>query len=69
MSALENAVVVIELEERERVSVDRAAGRRLARALRLALDLETFEALLAGEQVPVDRLDSEWIERLGRRER
>ena len=36
-------------------------------AMMLAPSLEVCEALLRGESVPVDRLDQEWVERLGRR--
>jgi hypothetical protein len=66
---LENARKAIELEERERDSAARQAARRMWRALMVARDLETLEALLAGDRVPLDRLDSEWVERFGRRER
>jgi hypothetical protein len=69
VSVLENAVLAVEREERERQSASRRSARRLWRALMLAPDLETLEALLAGEKVPVDRLDPEWVERFGRRER
>jgi hypothetical protein len=69
VSATENGRLAIELEERERESAARQAARRMWRALMLAPDLETLEALLAGQKVPVDRLDAEWLERLGRRER
>jgi hypothetical protein len=40
---------------------------RFWKALMLAKDVETFEALLGDQDVPVDRLDPEWVARFGRR--
>jgi hypothetical protein len=48
-------------------SAEREASRRLWRAIVLAPTLEVAEALLRGEAVPLDRLDAEWVIRLGRR--
>lgn len=42
---------------------------RVWRAVLLAPSLDVCEALLAGERVPLDRLDPEWAERFGRRGR
>jgi hypothetical protein len=64
---LSNARQAIEREEAERGRGDRVASRRLWKALMLANDLETLDALLAGDKVPVDRLDRDWLERFGRR--
>jgi hypothetical protein len=64
---LENARSAIEAEERERESDHRESARRLWRALVLSPSLEVFDALLRGECVPVDRLDCDWVARLGRR--
>jgi type II secretory pathway component PulK len=36
------------------------------KASMLALDVETCAALLLGEDVPDDHLDTEWVERFGR---
>lgn len=66
---LENARGAIDAEERERESSHRESARRLWRALVLSPALEVFEALVRGESVPVDRLDGEWVARLGRRGR
>jgi hypothetical protein len=41
---------------------------RLRKAFHLARDLETCEALLRGDAVPLSRLDSGWVERYGLRE-
>ncbi len=41
---------------------------RVWRAMMLANDLETCEALIRGETVPIDRLDPDWIARFGRRQ-
>lgn len=41
--------------------------RRLWKAIMLAKDVETLDALLRGESVPVNRLDAEWVARFGRR--
>jgi hypothetical protein len=67
--AVANARIVIEQEELERRLRDpeRHAMRRFWKALMLATDVEAFEALLAGESVPVDPLDPEWMRRFGRR--
>ena len=70
-SPSENALYAIELEEGQRALVSEshaaANSRRLWRAMMLAPTLGIFEALLSGEAVPVDRLDREWVARLGRR--
>jgi hypothetical protein len=68
-AALANGRFVIEEEERERRLHDPEADLWSAvwRALALARDLETFRALLEGEAVPLDRLDPEWVARLGLR--
>lgn len=60
-------------------AVDRLAGqvlaaraeatRRLFAAMMLAPTVQVCEALLRGEQVPVDRLDATWLRRFGRRTR
>jgi hypothetical protein len=42
------------------------ALQRLWVAVMLAPTLELVEALLRGEDVPVDRLDREWLRRFGR---
>lgn len=69
MSARENAAWLIEEEELERrlQEPERHQWRRFWRALMLAKDVETLEALLDGERVPLDRLDPEWVRRFGRR--
>ena len=68
-AALANARWVVEQEEVERrlVNPERDRWRRFFKALVLAQDVETFEALLEGERVPLDRLDPEWVARFGRR--
>ncbi len=66
-AALENAREAIEEEEREWTSLERRRANELWRALRLAVDLETFEALVRGESVPLDRLDEVEVRRFGRR--
>jgi hypothetical protein len=40
---------------------------RIWRAMVLASDLPTCEALLRGVSVPVDRLEPKWVRRFGRR--
>lgn len=67
LTASENARLAIELEERARNSTERRVADRFWRALMLARDLETLGALLAGEKVPTDRLDPDWLERFARR--
>ena len=71
LSPLENARYVIALETaaRDAESVSRASeeSRRAWRCMMLARDLETFEALLRRERVPVSRIDPEAARRLGRR--
>jgi hypothetical protein len=37
----------------------------LLRAIRLALDLRTCEAILRGEKVPLSRVDPEWAKAYG----
>jgi hypothetical protein len=44
---------------------ERREFRRFWKALMLATDVETLEALLLGESVPIDRLDPEWVVRFG----
>lgn len=66
---LENARAAVEAEERERESTERHWVRYIWRALVLSPSLEVLEALLRGESVPVDRLDCDWVARLGRRGR
>jgi hypothetical protein len=69
VSALDNARWLIEQEELERRlrEPERRQWRRFWKALMLAKDAETLEALLDGESVPLDRLDEEWVARFGRR--
>ncbi len=67
LAALENAANAIEAEELERSALARQRSNRLWRALCLARDLETFEALVRGEAVPLDRLDEVELRRFGRR--
>lgn len=45
--------------------VERERGRRLIKVIRLAPDIETAEALLRGQRVPLSRLDPVWAERYG----
>ena len=47
----------------------RAELREIWKAIVLSPTLELCEALLRGESVPVERLDCEWVERLGRQRR
>jgi hypothetical protein len=65
--AAANARWAVEQEDLERRLRDpeRHALRRFWAALVLAEDVETFEALLNGESVPLDRLDPDWVDRLG----
>jgi len=69
LDATENARLAVELDpERLRRETETwRAGNRLWRAIMLAPDLETLDALLAGEAVPLNRLDPEWVRRLGLR--
>lgn len=69
VAVLENARWVIEEEEavRRLQEPERHVWRRVWKALVLARDVETWEALLEGERVPVDRLDPEGVARFGRR--
>jgi hypothetical protein len=63
--------VTVELDTelvRELARPERRALQDFWRALMLARDVDTFEALLAGESVPLERLEPEWVERFGRRE-
>jgi len=64
---LENARAAVELDPVRIASesAERRASRRLWRAVVLAPDLETCEALLHDEAVPLDRLDPEWARRFG----
>lgn len=66
--AVVNARSVIEQEElaRRLAEPDRRASQRFWSALVLARDVQTLEALLDGESVPLDRLHEEWVARLGR---
>lgn len=68
-AARANAAWAIEQEELERQlqNPERHALNRFWRALMLARDPETMEALLNGERVPIDRLDPDWVERFGLR--
>lgn len=65
IACLENAVEAIRDDPlvRWRTSSEARASRRLWRAVVLAPTLEVCEALLAGESVPVDRLDSHALAR------
>lgn len=67
--AAENARWLIEQEEllRRLSEPERHEWRRFWKALMLARDVETLEALLDGESVPEDRLDPDWMARFGRR--
>ena len=69
MTALENARLVLELEEQQRWAAApvRAHWDRIWRALMLATSWEVLRALLCGESVPLDRLDPAWMRRFGRR--
>jgi hypothetical protein len=49
---------------REVKRAEREALNRLWRACMLAQDVETLEALLANQPVPIDRLDPVWVARL-----
>lgn len=65
MTPRENARLAVERDP-VRIAADsaeRRAARRIWRALVIAGDLETFEALVAGESVPIDRLDPEGLAR------
>jgi len=68
-AARTNAAWAIELEDEARRlhEPEAAAWRAFWRALVLAPSVEILEALLRGEGVPLDRLDAEWVQRLGRR--
>ncbi len=67
MTPSENAALVIELEERQRLltAPERHAWNRAWRAVMLSPSIEVCEALLRGESVPVDRLDPVWVKRFG----
>ena len=67
MTPRENAQYVIDAEQRARDSADARASRHLYKCLCLATDLETFEALIAGESVPLSRLDADAVKRFGLR--
>jgi hypothetical protein len=41
--------------------------RELGKAIMLSPNLETCEAMLRGETIPLSKLDPEWVARLGRR--
>lgn len=68
-AALENARYAVAEEARQRAEADRAWCNRGWRAMMLAKDLDTCRALLAGESVPVSRLDPEWFLRFGGKRR
>jgi hypothetical protein len=51
--------------EKYRDTRARRESLALIRAVRLARDLETCEAILRGEHVPRSRLDPEWARRYG----
>jgi hypothetical protein len=55
----------VEVGEYELLASEQEAAR-IWRALMLAPSLGTCRALLRGESVPLDRLDTEWVERFGR---
>jgi hypothetical protein len=42
--------------------------RAIWRAMMLATSAEILDALLAGESVPIDQLDPEWLARFGRKQ-
>jgi hypothetical protein len=67
--ALEDARLAVELDEQTRRQnvAEREDANRVWRAMMLAPTLEVCEALLAGESVPLERLDAEWTKRFGRR--
>ena len=65
MTPLENAELVIDLEQRARDSVERLESLVVLKNVRLATKLETCEALLRGEKVHRSRLDPEWVRRYG----
>jgi hypothetical protein len=70
ISVRENAEIAVR-DDPVRISAEsaeRRASRRVWRALVVASDLETCEALLRGEAVPVDRLDAEGLARFVDRE-
>jgi hypothetical protein len=69
IEALENAQRAVEEDPvcRAGESAEREWARDFWQALMLARDLETLEALLDGEQVPLNRLDPVWMARFGRR--
>jgi hypothetical protein len=64
-----NAAWVTEQEELHRrlLEPERRHWLVFLKAVRLAKDVETLEALLDGESVSVDRLDAGWMARYGRR--
>lgn len=66
-AALEDARAAIALEEQARQAngADDQAIYRLKKAVMLAPDLATCEALLRGEDVPISRLDPAWARRYG----
>lgn len=68
-AVLANARWVIELEEEERRLHEPEAEywRAVWRAVVLSPNVETCEALLRGESVPLGRLGPEWCRRFGRR--
>jgi hypothetical protein len=65
-----NARRAVELEEMERLlrAPERTAFRRFWKAVMLSPDVETLEALLDGQGVPLDRLDPVYVTRFGMRE-
>jgi hypothetical protein len=52
---------------RTREAREREEASRGWRALMLATDIETYEALMRGERVPRERLDPLWLARFGGR--
>jgi hypothetical protein len=54
--------LAVELSSREERWPD---ADRLWRAFMLAPSIEVCEALLRGESVPLDRLDTDWVQRFG----
>lgn len=67
LRALANAREAVEQDSvRRAIESEQAdALRHVFAAMVIAKDLPTFRALLAGESVPVDRCDAEWVERYG----
>ena len=56
-----------ELEHDARASDSWRANNRLWKAVMLSPTLEICQAMLRGQQVPVEKLDPEWVRRFGMR--